>query len=154
MPKKKVNLYRILKKKQEKRLNEVIEKYCFFAFSDKQFEEGMNRFGLSTDPADLQKVVRFYNGGFILKDHAEELHEALRRNTREFNEAAQDPETGDDFMRDAFLTELYNHEFSYTGDPSDAVEALGLTMEEVLKDERLNMHLAGAMQYIQEHVQE
>lgn len=151
MSKKKVNLYRILKKKQEKRLNEVIEKYCFFAFSDKQFEEGMKRFGLSTDPADLQKVVKFYGGGFILKDHAEELRQALTKNHEELHEALH---SGADFAHDAFLTELYDHEYSYTGDPTDAVEALGLTMEEVLKDEYLNTHLAGAMQYIQEHVQE
>ena len=145
------NLYRELRKTQQKRVDSILNQYAFFAFSDEQFREGLQRFGLSTDPDDLKKIVRFFGGGYILKDHAGELRQALTKNHEELHEALH---SGADFAHDAFLTELYDHEYSYTGDPTDAVEALGLTMEEVLKDEYLNTHLAGAMQYIQEHVQE
>ena len=43
----------------------------------------------------------------------------------------------DDFLYDAFNYELANHEFCYTDDISDALDALGLSWEQIKDDQRI-----------------
>lgn len=47
-----------------------------------------------------------------------------------------------------FLCELDNHEYGYTGDTSEALEALGFTAQEVVDDPRLNRGICMAHQRI------
>ena len=126
--------YKQMQKAHHKAVNELIEKYVFFAFSDEQFADGMKKFGLGTDPESIAKICRFYGGGYILKSHAAEAADLFHKQADEFADRCNDPETGRRFLYEAFREELSNHEYSYTGDPSDALDALGMEWEDLQSD--------------------
>ena len=108
-----------------------------FAFNEKQFEEGMRNLGL--DPSQTDEIYQLGNtGGFIRKSDAAAFGEMMDRHELEMKEAIQTDSTGDGFIFYMFDYELSNHEYNYTGDPSDAIEALGLTYEEIAADSRLH----------------
>ena len=101
-----------------------------FAFSNKQFEEGMRKLGLA--PTDTDKIYKLGgSGGFFRKSDAPALHEMFCRHERERQEAIAADETGDGFVFQMFNEELANHEYNYTGELDETMEALGLTMEEI-----------------------
>lgn len=130
-----MNSYDILRNNQQKRVDAFLSKYCFFAFSKEQFSEGLQKLGI--DPEQTEKLVAIGGGGYMLKDHSSEYHQLAEDLQSEYERAANDPESGDQFLYDAFYSELNNHEYSYTGDPVDAIEALGYTVEEVRTNSRL-----------------
>ncbi len=128
-----MNSYAKLKEEQQKRFNAFP---MMFAFSDKQFAEGMEKLGLKA--TDIDKVYKFGNtGGFYKKTDAPALHQMMDDLDRELKEAIAADQTGDGFICEMFRYELDNHEYSYTGDDTDAVDALGLTYEEIAADPRL-----------------
>lgn len=45
-----------------------------------------------------------------------------------------------------FLTELENHEYSYTGDAEDTLDALGYTIDEIYADDLLRHGFEKAIQ--------
>ena len=45
--------------------------------------------------------------------------------------------TGEGYIKDMFEYELANHEYGYTYDLEDTLNAIGLSMEEINNDERL-----------------
>ena len=49
------------------------------------------------------------------------------------------------FIYDMFYAELANHEYGYTGDITDTVEALGYTVDDLNADKRLLKGLKKAM---------
>ena len=95
-----------------------------FAFSKQQFAEAMNKLGL--EATDTDKVLRIPCGGFIRKSDSQAFGDMLTRLNNEMAEAMKD----DEFMIDAIVYELGNHEFCITFDPSDTVEALKLDMND------------------------
>ena len=99
--------------------NEVNNFPMFFAFSDDQFKEGLEKFGAT--PSEL---FRHPSSGFYRKTDAPKLHAMINRHNQELEAAMQD----DDFMIDAIRYELANHEYCITFDRTDTVEALGLDM--------------------------
>lgn len=114
-----------------------------FAFNDKQFVEMMKKWGLDPEK-DTDKIYRVTSGGFIQKkDHAR-LHEVMDKCDKEMQEAIAADTTGDGFIYEMFLYELKNHEYSYTGDLEETLDALGYSMEEVLSDSRLKHGLEKA----------
>ena len=124
------NKYLTLKNKHQQEVNDF---HMFFAFSDKQFEEGMKRFGLK--PTDTKKIYKLGStGGFYLRSDAEKLHDMFDRHTQEMNEAIT---SDDDFVCQMFLYELANHEYCITYDLEPTLDACGLTEDEILKDQRL-----------------
>lgn len=100
-----------------------------FAFNNKQFKKGMEALGLTVDQTD--KVVSIPGGGFMLKTEAHKLADLFIRHKKEFKECVESDNTGNAFMLQAFNYELANHEYCITGDSRDALESLGLTMEDV-----------------------
>ncbi len=129
-----MNQYRTLRDKQQKEVNEFP---MFFAFSNKQFEEGMAKFGLTPDQTD--KIYKFGNtGGFYLRTDSEKLFAMFEKHEKERSEAIASDPTGEGYIYEMFLYELRNHEYGYTGDTEDTLNALGLTMEEIEADERLS----------------
>ena len=126
-----MNKYAELRSRQQKEVNALP---LGFAFNNRQFEEMMKGWGLDPEK-DLDKIVSIGCGGFI-------------RHKRELKEAVAADQTGEGFIFDMFLCELDNHEYSYTGDTSEALEALGLTAQEVVDDPRLNRGICKAHQVI------
>ena len=81
------------------------------------------------------------------------MHETFDRHKREMKEAIAADPTGEGFIFDMFLRELENHEYGYTGDMTDALEALGFTAQEVVDDPRLNRGISKAHQVIMGRVE-
>ena len=79
----------------------------FWAFSMDQFEEEMKKRGLTSK--DTDKIYTIANGGFYLKSDADiirawfnEDHPKILRDRMESNQK---------FAREAFVYEMYNHEY-------------------------------------------
>lgn len=119
--------YLELKRKHQKEVNDFP---FFFAFSNAQFEEGMRKFGL--EPTDTDKIYKLGNtGGFYLKTDAPRLKEMFDRHDREMSEGMKD----DSFVASMFKYEMGNHEFQFSYDKEEILNACGLDLEDM--DERL-----------------
>lgn len=128
-----MNKYAELRKRQQDEFNAVP---LGFAFGNKQFEEMMKRWGLNPNK-DLDKICSIGFGGYIQKKDIELLHETRKRHDAEMEAAIEEDKTGEGFIYEMFLYELDNHEFGYTGDTEDTLDALGYTAKEVLGNPRL-----------------
>lgn len=127
-----MNQYAELRARQQKE----IDAFPFmFAFSQKQFDEGMARLGLQPD--DTDKIYSIGAGGYIRKTDSKALHAMLDRHGAELQAAIDADETGEGFVPDMFRYELDNHEYSYTWDLEPTLDALGLTLDEVKADKKL-----------------
>ena len=144
-----MNKYMELKERQQQEVNALP---LGFAFSEKQFNEMMVGWGLDPEK-DLDKIVSIGYGGFIQKKDRSLMHETFDRHEREMKEAIAADPTGEGFIFDMFLRELENHEYGYTGDMTDALEALGFTAREVVDDPRLNRGISKAHQVIMGRVE-
>ena len=51
------------------------------------------------------------------------------RHRKELEDAIAGDKTGQGFICDMFLQELENHEYSYTGDVQETLDALGITAQ-------------------------
>lgn len=138
--------YRELRDRQQKEFNELP---LGFAFSDKQFDEMMGKWGLDPEK-DLDKIYRIPGGGFIQKKDHKHFHEVVDRHAAELEAAKQSDADGTGFLYQMFLFELDNHEYGYTGEYEDTLESLGLTMKDVHKSVRLTRALEKAAKEIRE----
>lgn len=124
-----MNKYSELKDRHAKLINEFP---MFFAFSENQLHEGMKKLGLEITQKD--QLLSIGMGGYIKKvdeQSLEDLHDSM---VAEFKNAMDN----DEFLFDAIKYELGNHEYCITYSVKDALAELGLTLEEVKKDHRLN----------------
>ena len=125
--------YRELRKRQQKEFETLP---LHFAFGQKQLDQMLRGCGL--DPKeDLDKIISIGAGGYILPKDVPLLIQMSARHKKEMSEAIAADKSGEGFVFEMFFSELMDHEFVYTGDPSDALEALGYTKAKVLADPRL-----------------
>lgn len=118
-----------LTKKHQKEVNALP---IMYAFSRKQFENGMKE-KLGLEPNETDKIYKLGNtGGFYKKTDAPLLKEVFDRHALELQEAMKD----DEFVLDMFEYEMRNHEFQYSLDDEEVVNACGLDIDD-FKDERL-----------------
>lgn len=123
-----MNKYTELKSKHEAEINA----FPFgFAFNQSQFDEMMTKWGL--DPKNVREILSIGHGGYIRKTDADAMHEMFDRHEAERKTAMQD----DDYLYQMFNYELGNHEYSYTYDLTDTLEALDLTMDEINANPRM-----------------
>lgn len=127
--------YKQMKERQQKEFNSLP---IMFAFNNEQFEEGMRSLGL--EPTDTDKIYKLCPGGFYKREDSEKVVGQLDKAAKEMKEALQDEE----FATDAFRYELANHEYCITMDVTDAVHAVGLSMEEVEDSQMLSRALKNA----------
>lgn len=128
----KENLYKELKQKHQEEVNNFP---MFFAFSQNQFDEGMKKIGL--EASDTDKIYSLGSGGFYKKCDTKALHEMFERHGKEMKKSIESDETGEAFIYDMFYYELSNHEYGYTGEISDTLEALNLTVEDINNSKNL-----------------
>lgn len=126
------NKYDELKKQHSKEFNEFP---IFFAFDNEQFKKGMKELGLSEKDEDKIGSIGF--GGFIRKTDVEAFNEMNKRHRQEEKEAIQNDKTGEGYIKDMFLSEMANHEYGYTYDITDTLEACGLSFEDIENNENL-----------------
>lgn len=103
-------------------------------FGNKQFEQMMKEWGLTTSKEDLTKIHQLGAGCYCLKKDTHLFEEHFQRTQKELKEFLKD----DDNLKSAFKYEFANHECGYTYTPQDALPPLNLTYEEVEKNKRLN----------------
>lgn len=102
-----------------------------FAFNQSQFEEMMKKWDLK--PIDIREILSIGGGGYVRKDDAKAMKEMFTRHESELKAAMQDY----DFAFEAFNYELANHEYGYTGELDDTLDALGLTIDEINADPKM-----------------
>ena len=115
--------YTEMKKRQQKKIDNF--EGMFFAFSNKQFEEGMIKVGL--DKKDTTKVCRFMSSGYLKKDKLNEFKNLMKQHKTEKENNLKNI----DFLTDALNYELNNHEFCITGDMTDALNVLGIEEKDI-----------------------
>ena len=135
-----MNRYEDLKQRQQQEFSAFPMQ---FAFSDSQFAEGMAALGL--EPTDTDKIYKAPGGGFYRREDGPRLYDMMGRFDRELQEAIAGDQIGDGFIYEMFLYELDNHEYGYTMDTEDTLDALGYTTEEVLGDPRLKRGIEKAV---------
>lgn len=140
------NAYRELKEKQQEEFNKFP---LGAAFSNEQFKEMMEKWGLKEK--DTDKIISLGAGAFIRKADKEAFLDLNRRHTAQLKEAIAADETGEGFIYQMFYYELANHEYGYTGDLEDTLDVLGYTAEEINADERLLRGLNKAADEIMAH---
>jgi len=128
-----MNKYAELRQRQQEEFNALP---LGFAFSQKQFDEMMRGWGLDPEK-DTGKIYSIGAGGYVQKKDADLLHQTRERHDAELAAAIEADKTGDGFIDEMFLYELDNHEYGYTGESEDTLDALCLTAQEVAADKRL-----------------
>ena len=117
--------YTELKARHSKELNDF--QGIFFAFSNDQFEKGMTKVGLKPD--ETKSLFSLGSGGYILKTRSKAFSEMFKRHEKERKERNKEEK----FLIQSLVYELSNHEYGYTGDPQDAIESIGFTIETIDK---------------------
>jgi hypothetical protein len=119
--------YHQLKAKHQKEYNELSEAQgVFYAFSDKQFKEGLQKLGLTEETAK-SKISSIGGGGYMITDKVQSIADWSDRKYDEMQEALK----GEEFLLEALTYELCNHEYCITGDSRDALQALGLEAKDI-----------------------
>ena len=136
-----MNKYAELRQRQQKEFDALP---LGFAFSQKQFNEMMEGWGLDPEK-DRDKILRIPGGGYVQKKDADLLHQTVERHDTEMAAAIAEDKTGEGFIYEMFLYELDNHEYGYTRDTEDTLDALGYTAEQVLNDLRLKRGIEKAV---------
>lgn len=116
-----------------------------FAFSNEQFAAMMQKWGLDPD-LDLDKILSIGYGGYLRKSDKDAFTVMLRRHKAEQKAARDADRVGNAHLLEMFRYELANHEYCVTGDLSETLDALGLTMEDVNKNPTMKKALMQALQ--------
>lgn len=148
-----MNLYKTMIDRQQKEVDTFLHQFAFFAFSKDQFAKGLERLGLK-DGDEKKLCYLGFSGGYILKDHAADFAAMMARLNQERAAAVADPETGEQFALQMFRYELSNHEYVYTLDLYETIEALGYTPEEINDNPRLSEALFEAARQLREEAEE
>ena len=115
--------YQGLMNRQAKEFQELP---IFFAFSKKQFEDGMKSIELTVD--DVKQITSITGGGYIKKNESYLLFEMMNRHEKELVSAM---DTGYDFCFQMFSYQLSNHEYCITCDVKDTIDVLGLSKADI-----------------------
>lgn len=136
--------YKELKDRQGKELNDFLNKYSFFAFSEEQFKDGCKKLNLDAE-ADLDKLIEIVGGGYLLKEYKDDYIALAKKIHEEVEEEIKKDTTGLGFIYSMFKYELANHEYGYTYELEDTLDALDLTLERINKEANLKAGLDKAL---------
>lgn len=129
--------YQDFKERNSKDFNKFISKYCFFAYSNKQFQEGLEKVGIpsNTETKDLKKyIVRLDSvGGYLLKDHETEYDKICRKLLKVERKYLNNFKN----LYSALLYEMYNHECGYTWNFTDCLSPLGFSRKDLKTNKQL-----------------
>ncbi len=139
-----MNKYRELRNRQQQEMNAFP---LGAAFTDQQFEEMMQKWGLTVN--DKRKILSIGGGCYLRKTDEEAFDNMLLRFRQELQDAIMKDKKGDGFIEDMFYEELANHEFGFTGDLEPALEALHLTVDEINENKQLLNGLNRAIKQFQ-----
>lgn len=112
----------------------------FYAFTDEALEEGMQRLGVDS----FEEICKVGWATFVRKSDFNTYAEMIEQQQARKEEALKDPL----FLKNALIYELFNHEYAYTLEPDEAVEALGFQMRDVENNQRFMKILKQAEKYV------
>jgi len=118
-----IETYQEQKTRQAEELNKF--EGLFFAFSNKQLKEGLEKIGLAE--GDTDKIYSLGAGGYILKEKSKEFNDMFKRHAEEKKERKQDEK----YLLEALAYELNNHEYCVTYDVTEALDALGWSVDSI-----------------------
>ena len=127
-----MNKYIEIKNKHQKRVNDFP---LGFAFSNQQFKDMMEKWGLKE--TDTDKIYPIGSGGFIRKTDLKEYKKMWNEIRKEEKDLIKQDKTGDGYIKDMFVYELENHEYGYTHELEDTLDALELTYDQVMESPSL-----------------
>lgn len=128
-----MNKYDEVKNRHQKRVNDFP---LGFAFSNEQFKDMMEKWGL--EEKDTDKILSIGGGGFIRKTDLEEYNKMWDEIRKENKDLIEQDKTGDGYIKDMFVSELENHEYGYTYELDDTLDALELTREQIANSPSLS----------------
>lgn len=140
-----MNKYEEIKNKHQKRVNDFP---LGFAFSNEQFKNMMEKWGLTEN--DTDKIVSIDGGGFLRKTDIEEYNKMWAEIRKEHKDLIGEDKTGEGYIKDMFVSELENHEYGYTYELDDTLDALELTREQIANSPSLSHGLELARKEILE----
>lgn len=103
------------------------------AFSDKQFAEMMQKFGLPNDKTGYAQIVSLGYGAFIMRKDVPAWNAMAERHEQEMKEFRKSRKE----LREGFRHEFANHECQFIRMDEEVCACFGLTYEEVQKDPEL-----------------
>lgn len=137
--------YQEMKKRHQDEINALP---LAFAFSDEQLRAKLDAWNITEEEAVAGAIINIGHGGFIRSSDEALVMGAFERITREEDAARAADLTGDGYIYEMFLTELNNHEYSYTGDIMETLDALHITPEELNASPALQNGLKKAVKEI------
>ena len=132
--------YQEWRKQKQEEFNELP---ILFAFSMKQLEEGKEKLGVK----DNSELVSVYNGAFMKKADVHMLKEHMRKEKQEETGLYKDF----DFVYGMFLYELANHEYLYTRDDEETLDACCLEKKDLKNNPMLSDAFEKAKRYYMEN---
>lgn len=103
----------------------------------------MEKWGLTEN--DTDKIYSIGAGGYVRRLDADAMHELIERHQHERKQAIENDVNGDGYIYQMFRSELANHEYGYTGDIEETLDAVGVTLDDLNKHENLRKGLAKAL---------
>lgn len=119
-----------------------------FAFSEKQYRDKLAEWRITPEEAKAGAIVGIGGGGFIRSSDREIVNSTFERIAEEEAAAIAADQDGTGFIYEMFLYELNNHEYSYTGDVDETLEALNIKWEDMADNEALLNGLNKALKEI------
>ena len=121
------------KKKMNKIFNKFLSENCFWAFSEEQLVEGLQKFGYATNDNLSNIFVRITGGGFMLKSVTKDYDKLSKKRYRILKKYLSNYK----HLIDALCYEMCNHECAYTGNFIPALNALSFTTNDLQKNKKL-----------------
>lgn len=109
--------YKEYKEKAQKEVDSFLENYGFVSFDFKQFEKGVKKLKVKNPKKEIAHIGA---GVFTTKKHIKKFEEEQENRISLLEENLKK----DIFLEEALFYELGNTEYSYTMDPTDAIENL------------------------------
>lgn len=140
--------YNQMKMRHQNEVNKLPIKY---AFGKKQYKEMLDSFGFADKSEEYiaENLTSVFGiGDYALKKDVPHILSVINNNSEELRNALTGENADEDFIFDAIITELNNHEYSYTCEPDEALCALGLTPSIIANSEKLTGIFDRACRYV------
>jgi len=125
----------------DEKLNEELKKYCFYAFDQEQFDKGLTEIKTRIDMSKYNETNKFnvlptWSGAYVVADKMQDYKNAFI----EYDKKLKTELENYDFLVDAIIYEMGNHEYMYTMDDETVLLSLGYNF----KDREENTNLKNA----------
>lgn len=136
-----------------KHQEEVDDFPMYWAFGDDQWKKLLDRFNLTEEEAK-EKLIRGPAGSIMFKEDYEAFKNMINTHNEEIEEQIDFDVDGTGFVKSMFLYEMANHEYGYTRDLTDTLDALNITQKDFEERPQLKLGLDLAKEEYLKHENE